>query len=241
MTAEDERLAIATYNVHGWIGRDAVADFERTMETVTRLEADVIALQEVFVPVDVDPQSERRDIEQLTEMSVRFGPNLVHNGRSYGNALLTSLEIASTDEWDISVPEREPRGALEVLLVGGDLELRVLATHLGTGIEERDTQLARLLDIVDRGPRVPTVLLGDLNEWRPWSRRFAALRGRFERTRAAPSFPVAVPLFPLDRIMVRNARVVSPPRAVVSPLTRVASDHLPLRAEIDCEGDCGCP
>ncbi|MFO8071582.1 MAG: endonuclease/exonuclease/phosphatase family protein [Polyangia bacterium] len=232
MSSEGGGLTIATYNVHGWIGRDAIADHERTMEAVARLEADVVALQEVFVPVDVDPQSERRDIEKVTGMSVCFGPNLVHSGRSYGNALLTSLEIAETNEWDISVPEREPRGALEVRLVEGELRLRVLATHLGTGLEERDTQLTRLLEIVDRDPRIPTVLLGDLNEWRPWSRRFAALLRRFEPGRAAPSFPVAAPLFSLDRILVRNARVVSPPRAVVSPLTRVASDHLPLRAEM---------
>lgn len=229
------RLSVATYNVHGWIGRDAMTDHRRTLETVKRLGADVIALQEVFVPVEVGFESEKHDIEALTGMTTHFGPNLEHKGRSYGNAVLTTLDVLDLKEWDLSVPNREPRGALDLRLAKEDFVVRVIATHLGTGLTERDTQIARLIEILGRGPQIPTVLMGDLNEWRPWSRRFSALCRRFERVWwPALSFPVGLPVFALDRIFVRNASVIEPPRAVRTQETFVTSDHLPVRSTIVC-------
>lgn len=228
------RLTVATYNVHGWIGRDAMTDHRRTLETVKKLRADVIALQEVFVPAEVGALSEKHDIEALTGMTTQFGPNLEHKDRSYGNAVLTTLDIVNLKEWDLSVPNREPRGALDLRLARDDLVVRVIATHLGTGLTERDTQIARLIEILGRGPKIPTVLMGDLNEWRPWSRRFSALRRRFERVRPVLSFPVELPIFPLDRIFVCGAAVIEPPRAVRTRETLVTSDHLPVRATIVC-------
>ncbi len=228
------QLTVATYNVHGWIGRDAMTDHRRTLETVKTLQADVIALQEVFVPAEVGALSEKHDIEALTGMTTQFGPNLEHKDKSYGNAVLTTLDVVDVQEWDLSVPNREPRGALDLRLTKEDLVVRVIATHLGTGLTERDTQIARLIEILGRGPKIPTVLMGDLNEWRPWSRRFSALRRRFERVRPALSFPVGLPIFALDRIFVRNAAFASRPRAISDPQTWVASDHLPVRAAIVC-------
>jgi endonuclease/exonuclease/phosphatase family metal-dependent hydrolase len=53
------------------------------------------------------------------------------------------------------------------------------------------------------------------------------------RTRSVRSFPSRAPVLALDRIWVKPAQLLRELRAHRSPLSRRASDHLPLRAVID--------
>ena len=81
---------------------------------------------------------------------------------------------------------------------------------------------------------MPTVLLGDLNEWRPWgglalSRRIA---GRHLTGPARATFPARLPLLPLDRILCDVPGAVAQARAIATPEVRAASDHLPLAARL---------
>jgi endonuclease/exonuclease/phosphatase family metal-dependent hydrolase len=75
-----------------------------------------------------------------------------------------------------------------------------------------------------------TILLGDLNEWRPWgglafSKKCVgtALRGPVRRT-----FPTARPLLPLDRILTDAPGDVRDVCAIDTRATNLASDHRPL-------------
>ncbi|NJO36447.1 MAG: hypothetical protein HC871_01095 [Rhizobiales bacterium] len=46
------------------------------------------------------------------------------------------------------------------------------------------------------------------------------------------SFPSWYPLLPLDRAVLRHCRVLAPLRAHLSPLSRRASDHLPIVVDV---------
>jgi endonuclease/exonuclease/phosphatase family metal-dependent hydrolase len=77
---------------------------------------------------------------------------------------------------------------------------------------------------------LPVLLLGDFNEWRRASPRLAELHRRFRSVPTAPTYPARWPLFALDRIFYRGPLRLQRWEALETPLSRQASDHLPLRA-----------
>ena len=225
------RLVIATYNVHRCIGRDGRFDPERTLAVLRELDADAIALQELlWQPADA--------LHLLQEFALKLGyvalagPTLLQATGHYGNAVLTRLAVRETEAIDLSVPGREPRGALDALLDTAGGPLRLVATHLGLRPYERRMQMRRLLARL-RAAASATVLLGDLNEWFLWGRPLRWLHAHFGRTPAPPTFPARGPLLALDRIWVEPRALLRELRPHASPLARVASDHLPLRAVLE--------
>jgi endonuclease/exonuclease/phosphatase family metal-dependent hydrolase len=112
----------------------------------------------------------------------------------------------------------------------GGAPLRVIATHLGLAAAERRAQVARLADrLAETG--VPTILLGDFNESKQRG-TLAAWTPHVEFVTTPPTFPSWCPLLRLDRIFA-----MQPLRASVrvqrDRRSRIASDHLPLLADID--------
>lgn len=81
-----------------------------------------------------------------------------------------------------------------------------------------------------RRPSMQTLLLGDLNEWRPWgglafSKRIVGTRFRGPARR---TFPTGCPILPLDRILTDREGEVTDLRVIDTPQTNLASDHRPL-------------
>lgn len=233
-----ESVRLASYNIHIGIGRDGVFAPERIAAVLKELSADVIALQEV--PLGPQPYDMLDFLQKATGMHALAAPTLVDavNG-AYGNALLTRHEVLSSQRLDISVARCQPRGAIDVSLdcrlPGFDEPLRVIGTHLGLRPSERRLQVPRLLDAIDERDKkgiTPTALLGDINEWFLWGRPLRWLHAHFRRPRAIRTFPSGWPLFALDRIWVRPSRLVERMGAHCSALSRVASDHLPLFADL---------
>jgi endonuclease/exonuclease/phosphatase family metal-dependent hydrolase len=218
------RLTLATWNVHG------CPEPARTAEVLRALDADVIALQELrWRP--------REALHVLDDLAARLGyaplagPTLLRPGGHYGNALLTRLPVAQVRLEDLSVPGREPRGALGALLRAERGTLTVIATHLGLAPWERRRQMQRLLALV-RASDKPAALLGDLNEWFLWGRPLRWLRRHFGRTPAPATFPARWPVFALDRIWVEPARLLERIEVHRAAPAKAASDHLPLVATL---------
>jgi endonuclease/exonuclease/phosphatase family metal-dependent hydrolase len=84
----------------------------------------------------------------------------------------------------------------------------------------------------------PVVMMGDLNEWRRQKR--SALRGFGPGFgplgHGVPSFPSYFPVLALDRVMAQPHELVESIAAHDTPLARLASDHLPVRAVIRLDG-----
>lgn len=225
------RLVIATYNVHRCVGRDGRFNPGRVGSVINELHADVVALQEL----EWRPEAALHVLNELarnTGYTPVAGPTLFRADGHYGNALLTRLAIRRVDRLDLSVPDREARGAIDAELLAGEGAVRVLATHLGLRAGERRTQLKRLLDAL-HGTSMPTVLMGDLNEWFLWGRPLQWLRRHFGRAPAPATFPARWPVFALDRIWVEPVQMLREVHAHRSALARLASDHLPLRGVLE--------
>lgn len=227
-------LRLASYNIHAGLGRDRRFDAARIAAVIAELRADVVALQEVEHH-DVDGQDLLTYLGQVCGMTAVAGPTLLRGSRPYGNALLTSMSLEAVRREDISDPGREPRGVVDADLVCSGRPLRLVATHLGLRSGERRRQVERLLAILERRPAGLTVLAGDFNEWLLWGRPLRRLRHYFDPTPQVRTWPAAWPVFALDRIWVRPASALRHLHAHRSELSRVASDHLPLLAELDLD------
>jgi endonuclease/exonuclease/phosphatase family metal-dependent hydrolase len=228
---ESQGITVASYNTHGGVGRDGHFVPKRIAEVLKELQADVIALQEV--------ESSRTGFDMLgylksqTGMHAIAGPTLLRNGSDYGNGLLTRFRVLSVKRVNLCVDRCEPRGALDVELDCGGTPMRVLATHLGLRPSERREQIRRLLRALEGDRPLPTLLMGDINEWFLWGRPLRWMQKHFHTTPSVATFPSHYPVFALDRIWVKPRGLLRRVSAHTSPLARVASDHLPLKAELD--------
>jgi endonuclease/exonuclease/phosphatase family metal-dependent hydrolase len=229
-------MTLATYNIHACIGADSRFLPERTVQVLQELDADVVALQEVehHAIDDCDLLDYLAEKAGLTAIA---GPTLLRETRHYGNALLTRMPILKANQIDLSLPRREPRGAIEVILDWHGQRIQVVATHLGLRPGERRRQVRHLLDLFEACPADISVLLGDLNEWLLWGRPLRWLRRHFAPAPHPRTYPARFPLFALDRIWVHPRAALSTIGIHDSPATRIASDHLPLKAVLSSE--CG--
>jgi endonuclease/exonuclease/phosphatase family metal-dependent hydrolase len=74
--------------------------------------------------------------------------------------------------------------------------------------------------------------MGDINEWFPPSPGLRSMNRHLGPTPALPSFPSRLPVLALDRIWVRPRGALVALAVHRSALARIASDHLPVRAEL---------
>jgi endonuclease/exonuclease/phosphatase family metal-dependent hydrolase len=224
-------VTVATWNIHGAIGADRRYAPSRIIDVLKEVDADVVALQEVA------SQQEHEDflvtLEKGTGYHVVAGPLRQRRGTDFGNALLSRFPVTNVAHLDLAINNYEPRGAIDVCLdVGQSTPLRVIGTHLGLRPGERREQVKRLLAVVERDVPHPTLLMGDLNEWYLLGRPLRWLHAHFRATPSPATFPSRRPVFALDRIWVTPARCLTRVARHASPLARIASDHLPLTADL---------
>jgi endonuclease/exonuclease/phosphatase family metal-dependent hydrolase len=224
-------LVIASYNTHRGVGLDFRFAPRRTAQVVLEIGADVVALQELT--------TREAGTDMLEELRERTGyhaigvPAWQRNGAQFGNGLLTRFPVTSVAAITLDVERREPRCAIDAMLDCRGTRLRVIATHLGLRSFERRDQIVRLLRAIRAGPALPTVLLGDLNEWFLRRRALGWLHAHFGETPARSTFPSLLPVLALDRIWIAPAQALRRVRVHKTRCARVASDHLPLVAECD--------
>jgi endonuclease/exonuclease/phosphatase family metal-dependent hydrolase len=238
------RLRIVCYNIHKGRGLDGRTRVERIARVLRHLDADIVALQEVV-------NHEGRLIEDhqagyLADQLGFFhavGETRKHRGGIYGNVTLSRWKFELTRHIDLSVSGREKRGVLRTDIRLGHHLLHIFNVHLGTAIRERRLQATRLMDrdllrAVDIvGPRV---ILGDFNEWmhglvtRTLSAEFhlTDLREYLSRTR---TYPAILPLLHLDHMYYDHHIQVEKARFYRTRQSLMASDHLPLVADLKLE------
>jgi endonuclease/exonuclease/phosphatase family metal-dependent hydrolase len=228
-------VKVASYNIHKCRGLDGKTRPDRIIGVIRELGADLIALQEV------DRRFGRRSglldppaIVRETGMQLLVQSDVSHRHGWHGNALLVRGEPVYYRRLRLRLPGGEPRGAIVAELDLGEGEFRVIAAHLGLLRLSRLDQVGALLTAFRDLPTMPTILLGDLNEWRRRGR--SSLRGLEPTFGIAPpilSFPSNRPFFALDRILGWPGGLITDLAVHDTPLARRASDHLPLTARVN--------
>jgi endonuclease/exonuclease/phosphatase family metal-dependent hydrolase len=239
-------LRLMTYNVHGCGGMDGRVSPRRVARVVRGQMPDIVALQEL----DLGRRRSRAEdqaaiIARELEMHVVFCPTVTRGDEHYGHALLS--------RWPIEIVKRarlphdptswwqEPRSAIWARVdVDGQI-VNVITTHLGLGPHERVLQVQELLseEWIGSIPAIePVLLCGDFNAL-PGSAPYRLTAGKLRDVQAAGrdhrplgTFSSVQPLVRLDHIF--TTRHFERQRVIVvrNDLTRVASDHLPLVADL---------
>lgn len=235
-------MKVLSYNVHGCVGGDGRLDLARIVEVIAAAKPDVVALQELDVGrLRSGGIDQAEEIAAALEMTSVFHPAMHVAEEKYGDAILTALPMQVVKTGPI--PSRgEPRGAIWCRIEHDGRPLNVFNTHLGLWWGERLTQ-ARTLVGPDwlghpecRGE--DAVLMGDFNSV-PSSSAFGEIAAVLDlarpapRTRAGPTFPARFPLLRLDHIFLSKGLRCLDCSALRTPVSRIASDHLPLLAVLE--------
>ena len=232
-TAHGE-IVVASYNVHKCVGLDRRFDPQRTMKVISEIGADIIALQEA--DQRFGDRAGLLDLDAVERETGLVPVSLSGRRKSHGwhgNVVLFRKGSVSSVR-KIVLPGAEPRGAV---VVDFELEvgpLRIIAAHFGLLRQSRKLQAGTLLTAAELHCGKPTILVGDLNEWRLGKRSsLRSLEPAFGPKHALiPSFPSRFPVLVLDRVMARPHHLLTGLEAHDTALARVASDHLPIRAVI---------
>src|SRR6476620_8443455 len=156
-------LTLVSYNIHSGIGTDGKFDLRRVGEVLGEIKPDVIALQEVGDFIGKTPSDQHpEDLAKMLGLHMAYGPNVIRDGRRYGNAVLSRLPIIRSRNYDLSVESKEPRGALRCDIdLGAGRPLHVFCLHLGLSVGERRKQETLLLsaDILRDAVRTDPVVV----------------------------------------------------------------------------------
>ena len=230
-------LRVATYNIHRCRGLDGRTNPSRIADVIRSIDADVVALQEV-IGAGQTSAGHAEELGALLGMGWVMAPARHLRGSLFGNVVMSRLPMQHHSQYDLSWRTCEPRCCQRVDIALGDDTLHLYNVHLGTALLERRHQAGRLSAILhDRRVGTPKIVLGDFNEWMRGlatsmlTERLKSidLRAHLRRRR---TYPGVFPVLHLDHIYYEgNVEVVK----VELPRTRLslmASDHLPLIAEL---------
>ena len=236
-----------TYNVHSCRGTDGQISTDRIADVIAQFAPDVVALQELDLGrARSGGLDQTRAIAARVEMDSHFHAALRIAEEEYGDAILSKHPMRLVRAGALPGVERqiidETRGALWVEIRVGDVPVQVLNTHFGLGRAERRVQAMALLGPEWIGAAMaagPTIVCGDLNS--PSGRvvhslftarlrdaQLASPAGRSRKT-----FATALPFLCLDYVFVSPGIEVLHTEVPRTKLTRVASDHFPLVADLE--------
>jgi endonuclease/exonuclease/phosphatase family metal-dependent hydrolase len=228
-------LRIASYNLQKCVGLDLRRRPDRSLSVIAGLGADIVVLQEADKRLPPRPaalphgmiEDDGWRIVPLGAAGHRPGPSLGW----HGNAMLIRPEVHLRETAHLDLPGLEPRGAIRVDLDTRIGPLRVIGLHLGLIRRYRLLQVAAIMRCLRDLPHLPTVMAGDFNEWGSVMALDTMAQGlRF--LPGVPSFPAARPVARLDRFALSDDLTALDHGSYLAKPARVASDHLPVWADI---------
>ena len=227
-------LKVASYNIRKSVGLDWKRQPDRILEVICEIGADMVALQEV------DRRFGRRTSSLSVEhikadtdyFPVRFGSRPTSLGW-HGNTILVRKGAKVLLHKPIHLPALEPRGAVMADIEIHGFVVRVIGMHLGLVGLWRERQAAAVLHYLEKlEEKLPTVIMGDLNQWSTEGGALAHFAATHNVVAPGPSFHASRPMLALDRIITDLDFVVDASGVHSSAQALRASDHLPVWADL---------
>ena len=227
-------LRVASYNIHKAVGLDRKRDPDRILAILNEIAADVVVLQEADrrfgTRASVLPRQAIDDHTPYHAVPLDTGADSLG---WHGNAMLVrrGIDVAAADV--VPLPTLEPRGAIRADLVVAGQRVRVVGMHLDlSGLRRRQQVRAVLAHVAQGGAALPSVLMGDFNEWALHGGCFREFHAPWHLLAPGRSFPSRRPVAQLDRIVVSGEWQVAHAGVHHSALAARGSDHLPVFAQL---------
>lgn len=253
-------MKVLTYNIHTWEGRDGHMNLERLAQVIADSGASVVSLNEVLHPVYTrfGVREPLVELAQMLGMYWAFGDSdrLVQRPSWWGpvgNAVLSRFPIVhARNHYLPRLPGTQGRS-----LLVADLALRpgrhfaVYSTHLDHAFEgTRLWQMRKVTETLRSNGHTPHVLMGDFNTHSPSKSDGHPLTPPVVRLlrgmgyvdafalagRGSPvTFNIPLSIFRIDYIFVPHSlsQRLNVCYTLRTAETEVASDHLPVLAELD--------
>ncbi|MEO7563832.1 MAG: endonuclease/exonuclease/phosphatase family protein [Sphingomicrobium sp.] len=235
------------------VGTDRQRDPHRVLDVLHEIDADIVALQEadkrvggrgsavphqliddygLYKPVHLGV-SHKRTLGGMRKHADKLFNTDTRNIGWHGNAILVKRHIEVVDCATIDLPTLEPRGAVIAELLVGDVAVRVVGMHLDISGLWRRRQVRAILDAIAGRPKtMPTILMGDTNEWRTLAGCLKDIGPDFHIAPTGNSFHARRPVAALDRIIVHRDFNIEAAGVHMSASAKRASDHLPIWARL---------
>ncbi len=239
-------LRVMTYNVHSCIGIDGRLSPRRVARVIARFQPDIVALQEVDVGRwRTDREDQAQIIAGYLEMEYHFHATIQIEEEAYGDCVLSRLPMRLIRKGILPTlaghDGLEPRGAVWVAIQVGRTAVQFIDTHLGLKGHEKWLQTQALLGpqwIGDGHRNDPVILCGDFNSL-PGSNVWRLCAARLRDVQVEAPGPARrtwcghFPLLRIDHIFVGPRIRVQRVAVGDDYLSRIASDHRPVFAELE--------
>lgn len=241
-----QSLRIMTYNVHSCVGMDGKLSLDRIARVIARHDPDIVALQELdsgrlrtlgFDQMDA--------LAKRLDMQHHFHPVLTVEEEMYGNGILSRYPFKIVRAG--SLPRLwghsyfEPRGALWIEIQYLDTKIQLINTHLSFWSHEQRKQIEALCGpewLSHANCNGNVIVCGDFNAL-PYSGTCRSMKGKLEdvQLRLDSHKPLKTwfghfPMGRIDHIFSSKNIEVLKVEVPNTCLEKLASDHLPLIAEL---------
>jgi endonuclease/exonuclease/phosphatase family metal-dependent hydrolase len=240
-------VRVMTYNIHSCRGLDGKVRPERVARVINHFDPDVVAVQEVDSHrVRSGGHDQSQVIADHLRMTHVFHAMFEEEKERYGIAIFSKYPFTLVKAAHLTNAGRrmfhEARGAIWVRIEpDGRRPFHFINTHFGLGGEEKRRQAEQLLgkDWLGQIPAdEPVILCGDFNSG-PRSEVFRRLRDRFRDVQQSvhghkprSTFLSVRPIMRIDHVFVSGHFKVEHVELTDTPTAVIASDHLPLCAEL---------
>ncbi len=239
-------LRLMTYNIHSCIGMDGKVSPERIARVIARHHPDVVALQEIDVERERTGRVDQANVlAQKLKMAYQFQPAVKFHDGQFGNAILSRYPMRVIRAANLPAFHRrlnpEPRSALWVAVDVNGVSVQVIDAHMSLWTWEGLLQAEALLgpdwlghpDCTD-----PRIVCGDFNAlpdslvYRRFSRKLRDAQRVLMAHQPRSTWWGRYPLTRIDHVFIGERTEVLSIEVPWTELEKLASDHLPLIAEI---------
>lgn len=225
-------IKILSYNIRNGVGMDRTTDYNRIADLLRRVNADVVALQELD---SVTIRSKRRNVlaelAERTHLFATYSASIDFQEGKYGIGILSKEPPLSFRK--IALPGREEKRSLLLVELK---EFVICCTHFSSTAEDRLASVA-LIEMATKGYSKPVFLAGDLNT-EPGSETLNELNNTWQLLSNPQifTFPADQPDRCIDYILVRKEQQnrIKLIEAKVEEES-VASDHRPLWVQLSLQ------
>ncbi|MGM0655381.1 MAG: endonuclease/exonuclease/phosphatase family protein [Thermodesulfobacteriota bacterium] len=239
---------IVSFNIHSCKSFSGRRSPERTLDLLSRMAPDIVALQEVDVNCKRTGYIHQADfLAQHLKMTYYFHPLMKQSNGQYGLAILSRFPLSGLNCSIFPNPSRikgkEPRGFMTADIRTPAGTVRLINTHFGLKAQERLHQAETIIRKTVRnnsGAKArPTILCGDLNAG-PGTDVYKKINAAFNDVQTAmpgakPAKPTFISWYPvrrIDHIFVSDHFKVESVVVPDSYQARRVSDHLPVLSRL---------